>query len=163
MEVKNSMEWIILTSVLALFLSGYYIMVRLDRFIASARFFPDTETFVLNKNEQCEALVFGRFDISAEIYKLLEKENIRFIKADTISEFDQSQTYEFLFAVDKDDLENLMVCSICEKLKPEIKKIATLNKIENKNVYDKYHIPFIYTGNLTALQIATELFPYMKR
>lgn len=138
-------------------------MDKLDKYIASSQCFPEIKNTISYKDEQCEVLVFGGLDISIEIDKLLKKDNIKYINVANINEVNQDYPYKYLFAVDKDDLENLMVCSILEKLKPGVKKIAILNKKENRKVYEKYHIPFIYVDNLTALQMATELFPYLKR
>ncbi len=152
------MQWIILISILILLFFGYSIMDRLDNFLASSNCFPDAKYNAPEKHDH-DTLVFGKPDIS-DIYMLLEKQKIWFDKAETINEFNQSHPYKYLFAVDKTDLENIMICSLCERLKYGVKKIAILNNLENRNVYEKYHIPFLYVNGITAKQIVSALFPY---
>lgn len=156
------MQWIILISILVLFTFGYFIMDMLDNFLASSLCFSETKNSIPEKHDH-DTLVFGKPDISIDIYKLLEKEKIWFDKAETINEFNQSHPYKYLFAVDKTDLENIMICSLCERLKCGVRKIAILNDIENRNVYEKYHIPFLYADKITAIQIVSALFPCNKK
>lgn len=156
------MQWIILISVLVLLFSGYFIMNRLDNFLASSHCFPEVKNIVQEKHD-CDTLVFGKPDITIDIYRLLEKEKILFDKAETINEFNQSHPYKYLFAADKTDLENIMICSLCERLKCGVKKIAILNNLENRKVYEKYHIPFLYVNGITAIQMVSALFPCNKK
>lgn len=153
------MQWVILISVLVLFLSGFFIMDRLDNFIASSHCFPDVKNIVPEKQEHHDTLVYGKSDISIDIYRLLEKRKIMFDKAENINELDQSHPYKYLFAADKTDLENIMICSLCERLKNGVNKIAILNSSEYRNIYEKYHIPFLYMNLITATQMVSELFP----
>ncbi len=157
------MQWIILLSVIILFFFGYFIMDRLDNFLASSHCFPEAKNIVSKIQESHDTLVFGKPDTSIDIYKILEKEKIRFDKAENINELNQSHPYKYLFAVDKADLENIMICSLCERLKSGVNKIAILNNPENKNVYEKYHIPFLYVNGITAIQIVSVLFPHNKK
>lgn len=157
------MQWIILISVLALFISGYFIMDKLDNIFASSHCFPDAKNIVPEKKHDHDTLVFGKPGISIDIYKMLEEENIVFDKAESINELNQSHQYKYLFAVDKTDLENIVICSLCERLKGGVKKIAILNDLENKNVYEKYNIPFLYVNGITEIQIVSALFPCNKK
>lgn len=153
------MEWLILIVMLALFALGFIVMDKLDKFIASPLFFPDSGVINEDKGKSEGALVFGSLTLSHEIAKLLEKQNLPYTKIGNFNELNKSYSYQYLFAVDQLDLENLMICAISEKTMGISKRIAICNCVENKKIFEDNHIPYFCRDIITAPELVSTLYP----
>lgn len=153
------MDWMIAIATLAVFAFGYMIMNKLDQFIASPHFFPDRKPSERENNAVNGALVFGRFDLSDEIIELLKKLKIPYVKITDFNQLDQSMAYEYLFAVDESDFENLMICTVCEKVMGLKNRIAICSCFDNIKIFKDNHIPYLCGYSISAASLVAELIP----
>lgn len=140
---------------------GFVIMDKLDKFIASPNFIPDSKMTTQDENESKGALVFGRLDLSDEIIELLEKNNISYSKIVNFNQLNKSASYKYLFAVDEIDLENFMICSFCEKMMGITKRIAICNCFDNLKIFKDNRIPFLCGYSISASSLVAELIPFL--
>lgn len=151
------MEYILIIAMLAIFAIGYIIMDHLDKFISSPNYLPDIKGVDGTVNKSENALVLGESELLFEIVKLLKQHSITCTIIKDTNELNKSDSYKYLLAVDKNDLENLMMCLIGEKMMGIKCRIAICNCIDNLKIYADNHIPFLYGDNISAINLITTL------
>lgn len=152
------MKWILIFLIFNFIAIGFFVMDKLDKFIVSPYSFPDTQEEQDDISSSDIVLVFGKHMISDDIVKLLEARSISFKKIADFNEFDKSNSFKYLFAVDSSDLENLMICSISQKMMGITKRIAICNSLDNAKVYKDKRIPYLYGESISAVDIVNSLF-----
>ena len=156
------MEWILIVATLIILSFGFVFMDKLDKFMASPHFFPDRKEPVQNKEATISALVFGKLDLSDEIATLLEKLNISYTEIEDFNQLNMSAAYQYLFAVDESDFENLMICLFCEKTMGLKKRIAICNCFDNIKIFKENHVPYMCGYSISASSLVAELFPALQ-
>lgn len=131
-------------------------LIFIDKIYSIVTPFPNNvEDMCKSKSnkELSEALIYGEGVFSMEICDLLIQHNISSKIINDLDKIDKSYSYKFLIAVDKSDLENIIICSICKKIMDVNIIIAVCNKQQNKKIYDKNHILYISENSFSASDI----------
>lgn len=149
--------WLVILSLCAVCIFGFFLMDKLDKFIGSTHFFPDNHEPVKEIHTD-SVLVFGVHAISKDIVNLFKEYNIPYHQARNMDDFDISTSFKYVVAVDESDLENLMICVITEKAGGVIKRIAICNNIENAKIFKDKLIPFVDVSGATAEETVHRLF-----
>ncbi|MBP1926069.1 hypothetical protein J2Z76_001933 [Sedimentibacter acidaminivorans] len=152
------MDFIIVISMIIIFYLGFIFIDKICVLLNPKDFIIDDKNSILNTNSSQDILLFGDNEISFDIAKILENYNISYSMITKTNEINEFKSYKFIFAVDKFDLENLMICSLGKKMMNSTEFIAICNCPYNKKIFEDNHIPYLYGDNIQASQIVKILF-----
>jgi len=139
------------------FMLGYFLMSRLDRFMESPEFLVDIKGTYSNKKSYI--LVFGYTKIAIQLIDLLMTQKLDFIVIDSEEQLDKSMIYTHLFAISDSDYSNLIMSLVAKKSLGVEQIIAICNGIENRPIYDQNKIQVFQTNENAAEQLYLTFFP----
>jgi hypothetical protein len=149
------MNAIIILSVIAVFLINIVFIDEIYKIIE-----PPTDNFFeinqYKKQNIKNVLIYGDKAISIEIADILIRQHMT---SDILTDFDnldKSCKYNYMLAINNDDLENLTACSIASKLMDIEKIVAICNKYYNKKIYEENNI-FCLMSESSASEIVSAL------
>ena len=142
------MDWILIPALLAFFASGLYFMKQLDRFWARRRAHAAEEA-----DPERVVLLFGGTEPAKEMETILSHERIPCLHISEESEIDRGLVYRYVFALSGDDLDNIMICRIGERIlgMPKNQMVSLCNRAENRKIFEEKDIPYRMRGTDAAL------------
>lgn len=154
------MDFIIIVSMIFIFYLGFIFIEKICVIINPIDFTADKTNAVLCADESKKILLFGGCEISSDIAKILDKLNMSYTLITNTNDLNKFNSYKYIFAVDKLDLENLMICSLGKKMMGVTEFIAICNCAYNKKIFEDNHIPYLYGDTISASQIVKTLLSY---
>lgn len=134
------MEWLII-SMLVIASIIYYLMRRLDHVLTKLS--TNTEHPQRSASDKHYALILGENQIADHLKTILDSNKIEYLHIKDEHKLDKSKKYNRIFAVSNDDLSNLMVCIIVNKLMGDCKTIAICNQLQDRNLFEQNNIPYL--------------------
>lgn len=150
------MDYIIIISMIFIFLLGFVFIDKVCCIIQPANEL-ETKNSYNDEIKTEKALIFGKLPISLNIMELLDKYDVAYALIKDINELNISYSYNYLFAVDDNDFENLMICSICKKMMGINKIISVCNLSNNKKIFEDNHIKYLFGTDIVANQLVFSL------
>lgn len=151
------MEILIVISMIAIFFINLIFIDKIFGMISPSFKNADDIYNLKTKDELTDALIYGEGVLSVEIYDILIQHNISSKIFNDLEQIDKSYSYKFLIAVDKSDLENIIVCSVCKKMMEISLIFAICNNQQNKKIYSKNHILYVCGNSFSASDIVSIL------
>ena len=148
---------IVIFSMIAIFFINLIFIDKIFDMISSS--FKNTDDIynLKTEDELTDALIYGEGVFSVEISDILAQHNISSKIFDDLEQIDKSRPYKFLIAVDKSDLENIIVCSICKKVTEVSRILAICNNQINKKIYEENDILYVYGNRFLASDLVNIL------
>jgi len=143
------MDWMLIPLFFAFIAAGFWFMKGLDRFLDRQRKQVPEEA-----GSEQEVLLFGGTDSAKEMEKILSFRKIPYLHISKESEIDRGLVYHYLFALSDDDLDNIMMCRIGERIFsiPGDNMVSLCNSAENRKIFEEKGIPYQMRGaDLTAI------------
>lgn len=148
---------IVIFSMIAIFFIN---LIFIDKILSMVSIgYRNKENFynLMTKKELTDALIYGEGVFSLEISDILIQHNISSKIFNDLEQIDKSQSYRFLIAVNKSDLENIITCSTCKKMMEIGRVLAICNNYFNKKIYEENHILYVYGNSFSASDIVNIL------
>lgn len=125
---------IIIMVILAIMLYGIKIMDKIDIFI--------NNNINEKDNDEDTILIYGDDENISKVEKLLLYQNMKYrIVNDLLLDKNEDNTnYIGIITVSKDDLKNMLMCTIALRYYGIANVISICNNVENRKIYDKYNI-----------------------
>ncbi len=145
------MDWILILVFLAFLAAGFRFMKKLDLFL------DRQGTHAAEKaDSERAALLFGGTDSAAEMEHILSREKIPCRHISKESEIDRGLIYDYLFALSDDDLDNIMICRIGERIlgMPKSRMVSLCNSVEHRKIFEEKGIPYQMRGTNAAAMFA---------
>lgn len=126
----------------------YFLMRKLDCYIDQHRSQPE----LISKSQSGKpyALILGETPIADQLKTLLESKKIDYLQIKDENKLDKTKSYNRLFAVSGDDLCNMLVCIIMNKIMDDCSTIAICNHIQDRKLYEQNNIPYILAQEINA-------------
>ncbi|MDD2495064.1 MAG: hypothetical protein PHE29_07730 [Tissierellia bacterium] len=150
------MNLIIILSVIAIFFINLFFIDEIYK-IFEPSYELDMNCNPLNDNKSIEALIIGEKNLCLEISELLKQNSIFSLTLEDSNQINMEYKYKYLIAVNKSDLDNLMICSIGIKIMGIEQVISVCNDHYNKKLYDKINVPYLYKEGLTSSELVFTL------
>lgn len=142
------MQILLLLGVTALFFCfGYYIMRKIDHFIATRGYESE------NDMVYPAAIVLGKTELARQVSKRLEENNIRVLHLTEPFLLEQEQNFVYLFALSENDADNIVLYKIGVKLYGIEKMISICNDFRNESMFIKEKIPYLSGKEVTVQRI----------
>lgn len=141
------MDWMLIPLFLAFIAAGFWFMKKFDRFLDRQK------AYVQKKAEPEQAvLLFGGTDSAKEMKKILAFEGVPCLHISQESEIDRELSYCYLFALSDNDLDNMMICRIGERILgvPGNKMVSLCNRTEHRKIFEEEGIPYRMRGTDVA-------------
>lgn len=123
---------------------GYFIMARIDSFLAQGGFEDD------KNNVSPVAVVFGKTDLTKEVTSLLRNRRINVLQLNEPFMVEQGKSFCYLFALSDNDTDNIILCKIGGKIYGIEKMICICNDRVNIGIFKKEMVPYLLTEGTTA-------------
>ncbi|MDF2677230.1 MAG: hypothetical protein K0Q97_1548 [Bacillota bacterium] len=149
-------DFIIVISMICIFFSGFVFINKLSAIVNPNEFNDAASQKPLHLISE-RALIIGNISIINEIVTVLKKRNISAEIIQDMYQLEITDPFDYLIAVSENDLDNLMICSICKKFMGINQDIAICNLIYNTKIYEDNQIPYLLKENLTADLIVSSL------
>ena len=130
---------VLVVAMSGILLYGYYLMRRLDRFIAAGGI-PESPA----ARRQSAVLIFGGPEISGTLAASLEEKGITYEVTDHPDLLEYS-AFLAVAAISESDLDNLLLCSEAKRLRPDILSFAICNDMTYKSVFDNAGIGCVFS------------------
>lgn len=154
------MDYFIAILMMGIFFLGF---VFIDNIYSIAATDTKVKEMNLTESKKVKALILGDIVFSSEIKKILEEEyDISSIIVPDTKDLNKSEKYEYVLAVSKLDLENLMLCSISANMMNVKNIIAICNNSYNKKIYEDNNFSYLY-GNVSSYQLVSTFFSSMQK
>lgn len=140
------MNFVLILGGIFFVLIGYYIMNRLDVFLVGS-------TNRDHKKTEKKVLIYGNNLISDKITARLTNEAISYEKVQDVAYIKKEAQYYCVVALSEEDLDNLMMCVMSEKVHNKLFSIALCNDYRNKLVFEKYKIKILHPSNQLEEQL----------
>lgn len=143
----------------ALFFMGFPYFDKLHK----ANELKGSNMVTLNSTEEIveyDALIYGNMKFVTEISAALNDLGISSDSVHDINKIDMSRSYNYLVAAGCSDLDNLTVCAMGIKMMDIKKVLAVCNQPHNRKIYEENLIPVIFSGDISASEIALTLLKY---
>ncbi len=127
---------------IGIFLFGYYLMFRVDRFL-SAEGFTDGPAVVSAKHT---ILVYGETELAEALVDYLREKGVTYLVTNR-PDIPENASFLAIAAVSKNDTDNLLLCSQAKKLWPGVILFAVCNDLTYKNLFDFTGVNQIFTGS----------------
>lgn len=154
---RVNMVWLLVLIIIILLPLGFWIMIKIDDFLALPTTFPDTKMrLAANSN----ILVCGKSDFANLLMQILEENNKPYIYFDDETSINSEQSYLCLLAVDRDDYKNLSI-SIAGRTRFRVdNQVLLCNDRTYEKIFRDSGVPFIYTTEepMKMLLIAEQRF-----
>ncbi len=150
------MNLILVISMIMIFYLGFIFIDKICVLFDPIDFPVNEDNTVSNSNKSMQCLIFGNNNISLDIAKFLDKLSFNYSSIKNIHELKNLDSYNYIFAVDKLDLENLIICSLSKK-NNSTKFIAICNCSYNRKIFEDNNIPYLFGENIQASQIVKTL------
>ncbi len=154
---EREMKFFIIISTIIIFYLGFIFIDKICALFEPIDFTDNKMNTAPNSNESLDVLLFGSNKISSDIAEILDRLNITYKLIKNTSELNNNDSYKYIFAVDKLDLENLMICSLCKKIMGVTNFLAICNCSYNKKIFEDNHIPYLFGEDIQASQIVKAL------
>lgn len=151
------MKFIIVVSIVIIFYLGFIFIDKICVLFDPIDFTNEKTNEGLGSNKSIKVLLFGSNRVSSDISSILDKLNIPYTLIKNTNELKSFDSYKYIFAVDKLDLENLMICSLGKKMMGATEFIAICNCSYNKKIFEDNNIPYLFGDNIQAAQIVKTL------
>lgn len=148
---------IIAASIIAIFFINLFFIDEIFKIIKPSLGTIDFYCQSINDNKSIEALIIGEKDLCYEISDLLKQYSISSLILSDNNQINIEYPYKYLIAVNKSDLDNLMVCSIGIKMMELKRIISVCNDLYNKKLYEKINVPYLYKEDLTSSELVSKL------
>jgi len=125
---------------------GYYIMAKLDDFIAAGGIVSDDEIYPV-------AIVLGGTELAKQVSALLEKNNIHVLYLTEPFLIEQGHNFQYLFALSESDADNIVLCKIGFKVYGIEKMISFCNDSRNEGIFIREKIPHLTGKEITAQRL----------
>ncbi len=132
-------------------LYGYFIMLRLDKFIEKSMVRKESE----GPGEK-EILLYGEAEIIDSISQVLNAAEITY-DFTTEPVINEGSTYHWLVAFSKDDADNLLICLLAKRRNSSIQTMAKCNNRIYENVFKQTGITMILQKDIPISRILTYL------
>ena len=141
------MEWLIVSMVI---IAGiiYFLMKKLDHYIDQHRI--RSELIPKNQSGKPYALILGETPIADQLKILLDSKKIDYLQIKDENNLDKTKSYNHLFAVSSDDLSNMLVCIIINKIMDDCSTVAVCNHIQDRKLYEQNNIPYLFAQEINA-------------
>jgi hypothetical protein len=151
------MGWFLVIGMLIVFGFGFIAMNKIDRFLDQPDVFPEAKQII--NDESPYVVVFGYTELADKLTLLLRRHNLAYIQIEDESQLDKTKCYTHLFAISKNDLNNLLISSILSRFNEKCKTIAICNSIDNQNIFKQNKINYLSTENLADEDLFNRIFP----
>ncbi len=141
------MDWMLIPLFLAFIAAGFWFMKKLDRFLNRQKAHAPEKA-----DPEEAALLFGGTDSAKEMEKILSRKGIPCLRISQESEIDRGLVYCCLFALSDNDLDNMMICRIGERILgvPGDKMVSLCNSAEHRKIFEEEGIPYRMQGTDVA-------------
>ncbi|HQQ89477.1 MAG TPA: hypothetical protein PLU82_04535 [Oscillospiraceae bacterium] len=138
------MEWMLIPLFLAFIAAGFWWMKGLDRFLDRQKKHAPKKA-----DSKQVVLLFGGTDSAKEMEKILSFKKIPYLHVSKEFEIDRGLVYHYLFALSDDDLDNIMMCRIGERIfgVPEGNMVSLCNSTEHRKIFEEKGIPYQMRGS----------------
>jgi len=154
---EREMKFVLVVSMIIIFYLGFIFIDKLCVLFDPIYFHASEKDTVFYSNQTMLCLIFGNNNISLDISKILDKSNISYTLINNLNELNNLDSYKYIFAVNKLDLENLMIYSLAKKAIDDFEFIAICNCSYNKKIFEDNHIPYLFGDNIQASQFVKSL------
>ena len=139
------MRVLLILGFIALFIYfGYYVMTKLDKFLAE-------KGFAAEKDEiRPAAVIMGETALAKEIGGLLERDGIRVLRITEPFLIEQGQNLRYLFALSENDADNIVLYKIGFKVYGMEKMISLCNDSRNEGIFIREGIRCLLREKATA-------------
>ena len=121
-----------------------HLMSKLDKFFAEGGFMlEDDERYPV-------AIVLGGTDLAKQVIELLQENKIPVLALSEPFLLQQEQSFRYLFALSKNDVDNIVLCKIGKKVYNIEKVISLCNDQGNKDMFISEKIRCLSSENITA-------------
>lgn len=151
------MQWVLVIVLLLAFIIGYIAVSMLEH-LAPACYAHTKKINVTEEEIAPYLLIFGNGNLADNLKALLESYEIRYLQIDHINALDKTKKYTNIVAVSANDIDNIMIVRIGEKLLEIPFSIAICNQIENRKIFNDYDVFYFSAQSITAEKIAEVLF-----
>lgn len=151
------MNIVAIVLIIAIFFINFIFIDKIFSIVSPTFKNEDDIYYSKSKDKLTEALIYGEEVFCTEIYDILIHNNISSKIFNDLEQIDKSYSYKFLIAVNKSDLENLIVCSVCKNVMEVSIILAICNNQQNKRIYDKNHIQYVCGNSFLASDIVSIL------
>ena len=134
-----------------LILYGYFLMCRLDRFIAQGGFAKEPEASI-----EKEILLYGEQEILDEISHALDAAAITYDRT-AGPEIKDGTAYRWIGAFSGDDEDNLLICLSAKRKNVSIRTMARCNNMIYKNIFRQMKITVILQSEVPVSRILAYL------
>lgn len=155
MSKTITFDLIIIISMICIFFLGFVFINKLSVIIN-----PNEFNNAFNEQQYTfseKALILGNINIADEIVAGLKKQNITAKIIQDMFQLEITESFDYLIALSENDLDNLMICSICKQFMGINKDISICNLAYNKKIYEDNKIPYLLKENLTADLVVSSL------
>ncbi len=148
---------LLIASMITIAVVIYFLMKRLDRYIDQHRIL--SELVPNHQPEKPYALILGENPIADQLKKLLDSKKIDYLQIKDPNNLDKTKSYSHLFAVSNDDLNNMLVCIIINKIMNDCSTIAVCNQLQDQKLYEQNNIPYLLVQEIDADVLFQYIYP----
>lgn len=148
-------DLIIIITMICIFFLGFVFFNKLSVIVNPNEFNNSSHNHRYQFSEK--ALILGNINIAYEIADNLKKRNISYEIIQDMYQLELTESFDYLIALSENDLDNLMICSICKKFMGINRDIAICNLNYNKKIYEDNKIPYLPKDNLSADLVVSSL------
>jgi hypothetical protein len=150
------MEWLIVGMIIIASII-YYLMRKLDCYLDQYR--VQSELIPKKPSEKTYALILGETPIADHLKILLDSNKIDYLQIKDESYLDKTKSYHHLFALSGDDLSNMLVCIIINKIMDDCTMIAVCNQLPDRKLYEQNNIPYLLAEEINAEALFQCVYP----
>ena len=138
------MEWILVLITIFTFALVYIVIEKIDKIFS---FFDEIK--FTNKEEMSNKLmiVYGKSDFGNSLLKILNEGKDAFIHIEEEELINIEESYVCIFAVDKDDFNNLFISRIAKARFNINNQVILCNDSTYENIFIKNGHPFVYAND----------------
>lgn len=130
-----------------------YLMSRIDKFLS------DNSASISDAGKSAFAIVLGKTELARKIIELLENKGIQVINLADPFQLIKEQNLCCLFALSKNDADNIAFCKLGNKLYGINNIISICNDIRDENIFKSENVNYLLKENASV----DELFQHMQQ
>jgi hypothetical protein len=140
-------EFILVLTLLCIIIFGFYLMKRLDAFLAGG--------VLLNSSKNISHILFFGLSSDSDIINALENINVIYDLTDNEC-FAPLNIYNIVFACSENDMNNLMICSSAKRSDSSIYTVAKCNNKLYETVFRRDEVDKIVFDSRSILTMLCE-------
>lgn len=139
------MALLIILATIGYIIFGYFIMNKVDIFIAKNVVNPKIDDIDKKSTSRKNLLLFGNNELVKSVIKYCSDKNIGLKFIEYYNELDFGYEYSLLLALSNNDVDNLMISAIGKKVCSIPHIVSLCNNNENLKIYDDFDMEKVIT------------------